>query len=303
MILDIAKATGFIKEDQMNVEKRIVQLEKQTKMQRLGIFGLGITLVATMLLAMTAPQTTNLIASSLTILNKEGKPVISMNDEGLVLLDENSIARIAMGINPQDKSVGVAFMDNKSVPRIAIGTEESGAAGITLIAAGMREMMSGVVWPPKSSGTSEGPAAAQSSDDVFSRFTALAGDWEVDAGEMGTIEITYRTIANGSSVVETMLSGNPSEMISVIHQDIDHLRLTHFCAVGNQPHLIATEIGENHVTFETDQVANHPDANSVYMGKATWTFIDEDHIQTQWWSFTNGEQDPPLVFDFKRIQP
>ena len=119
---------------------------------------------------------------------------------------------------------------------------------------------------------------------------------------MGTIEISYRTIANGSSVVETMLSGNPSEMISVIHQDIDHLRLTHFCAVGNQPHLIATEIGENHVTFETDHVANHPDTNSVYMGKATWTFIDEDHIQTQWWSFTNGEQDPPLVFDFERIQ-
>ena len=148
MILDIAKATGFIKEDQMNVEKRIEQLEKQTKIQRLGIFGLGITLVATMLLAMTAPQTTNLIASSLTILNKEGKPVISMNDEGLVLLDENSIARIAMGINPQDKCVGVAFMDNNSVPRIAIGTEESGAAGITLIGAGMREIMSGVVWPP-----------------------------------------------------------------------------------------------------------------------------------------------------------
>jgi hypothetical protein len=148
----------------------------------------------------------------------------------------------------------------------------------------------------------QGPITAQSSGDVFSRFTALAGTWRVDAGEMGTIEISYRTIANGSSVVETMFYGNPSEMISVIYQDIDHLRLTHYCAAHNQPHLIATDIGENHVTFETDFVTNQPDPNDTYMGKATWTFIDEDHIQTQWWSFTNGEQDPPLVFDFERIQ-
>ena len=147
----------------------------------------------------------------------------------------------------------------------------------------------------------KGPNAALATDEAFARFTALEGEWEADAGEMGTISITYRTIANGSSVVETMLSGNPSEMISVIHRDIDHLRLTHFCAAQNQPHLIATEINENSITFETDHITNHPDPNGIYMGKATWTFIDSDHIQTQWWSYTNGEEDSALVFAFKRL--
>lgn len=147
-----------------------------------------------------------------------------------------------------------------------------------------------------------GPTAAQSGSDVFSRFTALAGTWQSESEEMGKLEITYRTIANDSSVVETMLSGTPSEMISVIHQDVDHLRLTHYCAVRNQPHLIATDIGENHVTFETDHVTNQPDPNSIYMGKVTWTFIDENQIQTQWWSFTNGELDQPIVFDLERVQ-
>lgn len=132
----------------MNLENRIKELEKQTKLQRFGIFGLGITLVATMLLAMTAQTSTDLTASSLTILNKKGNPVISMNNEGLALLDANSTARIAIGINPKDKSAGIAFMDNKSTPRIAIGTKETGEAGITLIAAGMSEVMSGSVWPP-----------------------------------------------------------------------------------------------------------------------------------------------------------
>ena len=132
----------------MNLENRIAELEKQTKLQRFGIFGLGITLVATMLLAMTTEAPTDLTASSLTILNKEGKPTISIGAEGLALLDENSKARIAMGVNPQDMSAGIAFMDNNSAPRIAIGTNETGDAGITLIAAGMSEVMSGSVWPP-----------------------------------------------------------------------------------------------------------------------------------------------------------
>lgn len=132
----------------MNLEKRIEELEKQTKLQRFGIFGLGITLVATMLLAMTAQTPTDLTASSLTILNKEGKPAISINDEGLAFLDAKGIARIAMGVNPKDKSVGLAFMDNNSALRVGIGTNEAGEAGIMLNAAGMSEILSGTTWPP-----------------------------------------------------------------------------------------------------------------------------------------------------------
>ena len=131
----------------MNLENRIAELEKQTKLQRFGMFSLGITLVASMLLAMTTQAPTDLTASSLTILNKEGKPVISISDEGLAFLDAKGIARIGMGVNPEDKSVGLAFMDNNSAPRVAIGTNEAGEAGITLIAAGMREIMSGSTWP------------------------------------------------------------------------------------------------------------------------------------------------------------
>ena len=131
----------------MNLENRIAELEKQTKIQRLGIFSLGIMLVSAMLLAMASQSADGLTASSLTILNKEGKPAISINDEGLAFLDAKGIARIAMGVNLEDKSVGLAFMDNNSAPRVAIGTNEAGEAGITLIAAGMREIMSGSTWP------------------------------------------------------------------------------------------------------------------------------------------------------------
>ena len=131
----------------MNLENRIEELEKQTKIQRLGIFSLGIMLVSAMLLAMTSQSTDSLTASSLTIVSKEGKPVINISDEGLAFLDAKGIARIGMGINPEDKSVGLAFMDNNSIPRVAIGTNDAGEAGIALIAAGIRENISGLTWP------------------------------------------------------------------------------------------------------------------------------------------------------------
>lgn len=132
----------------MNLEHRIAELEKQTKLQRFGIFGLGIALATTMLLAMTTQSPTDLTASSFSVLNKDGKPTITINNEGISILDENGTARVGIGADPKTKRVGMAFMDKNSTPRVAIGTTESGEAGITLIGAGMSEMMSGSSWPP-----------------------------------------------------------------------------------------------------------------------------------------------------------
>lgn len=132
----------------MNLEHRIAELEKQTKLQRFGIFGLGGAVATTILLAMTTQSPTDLTASSFSVLNKDGNPAITINNEGISILDENGTARVGIGVDPKTKRVGMAFMDKNSTPRVAIGTTENGEAGITLIGAGMSEMMSGSSWPP-----------------------------------------------------------------------------------------------------------------------------------------------------------
>lgn len=143
----------------MNLENRIAELEKQTKFQRIGIFSLGIMLVSAMLLGTSQDNVpgdagfNHITAKAITIVGEDGKPVISMGSDGdgpgLTILDSDSTARIAIGINKKDKSAGLAFMDKNFSPRVAIGTNDAGEAGITLIAAGIREIMSGSTWPPE----------------------------------------------------------------------------------------------------------------------------------------------------------
>ena len=153
------------------------------------------------------------------------------------------------------------------------------------------------------SATPNAPVAAGATDDVLSRFRALDGEWTstVESTEMPPIAATYRTIANGSAVVETLLAGTPDEMISVFFLDGDRLLMTHYCAAQNQPHLVANEISENSVSFVADHITNHNDPNAMYMGEATWFFVDENHIRIRWWSFENGQRGDPMTVNSTRV--
>lgn len=137
-----------------------------------------------------------------------------------------------------------------------------------------------------------GPEPAAATDDTMARFRGLEGTWTAsfEGEDMPSSEVTYRTIAGGSAVVETIFAGMPHEMITVIHLDGDRMLCTHYCAAQNQPHLVANEISGNTVRFVTDHVTNLASPGALYMGEARWEFVDDDHIRTQWTSFENGER-------------
>ncbi len=103
---------------------------------------------------------------------------------------------------------------------------------------------------------------------AFGRFAAPQGTWQVDFSnrDIPLGEFTYPTIANGSAVVETGFAGGPSKMITVIHPEDEHLRLTHCYAGTNQPHLVATSVAEDSANFETDHVTDHAHRGAVYLG-------------------------------------
>jgi len=164
-------------------------------------------------------------------------------------------------------------------------------------------MMVAVVLLSGCASTQAVSSAGQTAEDLFSRFRSLEGSWTStpDSPEMPPSTVTYHTIANGSAVVETVFAGTPHEMISVIFMDEDQLLMTHYCAARNQPHLVAREITDGSVHFVTDHVTNHADPDALYMGEARWVFTDENHLQTRWWSFQNGEMGEPLTFNMTRI--
>ena len=84
---------------------------------------------------------------------------------------------------------------------------------------------------------------------AFAKLKSLVGSWksktsdehkeeskkEHEGGNPDDVSVTFKLTGAGSALVETQFPGMPHEMVSVYHLDGDELRMTHYCAAGNQP--------------------------------------------------------------------
>jgi hypothetical protein len=83
------------------------------------------------------------------------------------------------------------------------------------------------------------------------RLKALVGDWRGsfewsgDRTGSGAMNASYYLTGNGSALVENLEVNASVIMTTVYHLDGPDLRMTHYCAAGNQPRLKASDIGEN----------------------------------------------------------
>jgi hypothetical protein len=79
-------------------------------------------------------------------------------------------------------------------------------------------------------------------DDVrFDFLRNLEGIWfgQADSGEMPEGRYEFRVTAGGTAIEEREMIGTPMEMMTVYHMDRGQLVATHYCMIGNQPHLTA----------------------------------------------------------------
>lgn len=81
--------------------------------------------------------------------------------------------------------------------------------------------------------------AATTAADAFASLKKLAGDWRGPAMMKGMPQAhsVFRITGGGSAVQETIFGGTPMEMLSVYHMDKGNLVMTHYCMLGNQPHV------------------------------------------------------------------
>lgn len=138
---------------------------------------------------------------------------------------------------------------------------------------------------------------------AFEHFKQLAGEWVGKKAGKGGHDLTvqYKVTAAGSAVVETIMPGTDHEMVSVIHPDGDNLLLTHYCMLGNQPHMKANARADgNTVAFKFVKATNLKSAKAMHMHDVTFTFVDQDTLHTEWIHFVDGQPGDPVVFDLKR---
>lgn len=86
---------------------------------------------------------------------------------------------------------------------------------------------------------------------AFDYLRGLEGRWVVRGEDEGPFGWEFEVTSRGSVVVERLKVGIPTEMTTVYHLDNDGLVASHFCQLGNQPHLraVASE-AEGDLHFE-----------------------------------------------------
>jgi hypothetical protein len=139
---------------------------------------------------------------------------------------------------------------------------------------------------------------------AFEKFKQLAGEWtgkEIEGQHAGMdVHIQYKVSAGGSTVVETIDPDSKHEMMTMIHQDGDDLILTHYCMLHNQPQMKAEKTDGNVIAFKFTKATNMKSDKDMHMHEATFTFVDNDTLKTEWTLYNDGKAAGKAVFELKR---
>lgn len=145
------------------------------------------------------------------------------------------------------------------------------------------------------------PATEAQKHELWDPIAALAGEWTHpdEKGKAATVMVV-KVSSNKSIVHATMMPGTPMEMTNVFHLDGASVVMTHYCAMGNQPRMRATEGKGGTFVFRTDGVTNLRSADETYMGSVTIRIKDADHFEEDWTSFTKGKEEEHAKFEYTR---
>ena len=152
-------------------------------------------------------------------------------------------------------------------------------------------LLSAAVFAGSSAGPSfEGPKATAAA--CFARIKSLSGDWYQKDQKSGkeTLALRYRVTSGGNTVEEAEFPGAAHEMLTLYTMDGDKLVLTHYCSLGNQPRMKATESSTpSKIVFECAGGGNMKSESDMHMHHLVLNVQSADHIISEWSLYKDGK--------------
>ena len=140
---------------------------------------------------------------------------------------------------------------------------------------------------------------------AFDRLKGLVGDWQAET-PMGKIHLKYELISGGNVLLERLdaPSVHDKPMITAYYVEDDKLELTHYCQLGNQPHMVARQInlGTGEIDFDFAGAANLASADAQHMHSAKVRLIDADHFNSDWTLFENAKAKTTVAAQYARVK-
>ena len=140
---------------------------------------------------------------------------------------------------------------------------------------------------------------------AFARIKTLAGTWtsqapekpKADHGEekgedhKAEASVIYKLTGAGSALMETQLPGSDHEMVSVYHLDGDELRMTHYCAAGNQPRMKLDRANSTpeQLIFVFDGGTNFNPQKDMHIHGVKITFHKDGKVTSDWKGYAEGK--------------
>jgi hypothetical protein len=135
-------------------------------------------------------------------------------------------------------------------------------------------------------------------------IAALKGDWVAlgeDGEPTGDVVVSYRPTSAGSAVLETLFPGSDHEMITVYYLEDGRLALTHYCALGNQPHMVAgEESSAETIRFVCAGGSNMTCARDLHMHSAAITIGADGRLHARWEGIREGKPEHEVEFHLVR---
>jgi hypothetical protein len=153
-------------------------------------------------------------------------------------------------------------------------------------------------------GEKMGPPVNHSKD--FNRMKELVGVWEgkADMGKgMETLRITYELTSAGNAIVERFDAGKPHEMVTIYYDYDGKLVMTHYCSLGNQPHMELSNPGEANMMFVlSDKMPGLVSMDEMHMHALTITVNGKDSITQTWTLYDKGAKKSDVVVKLSRVK-
>ena len=147
------------------------------------------------------------------------------------------------------------------------------------------------------------PKPSQATVARFEAMKKLNGRWEAVTPMEGMSPVCeFKVIAGGSTIVETMFPGSTHEMINTYTINGDSIVATHYCALGNQPHMKLLAGSDTDFLFASTGVSNLHSKTQDYMMDVHITLAGPDRYTAKWRGQTGGKVGEHAVFEMKRVK-
>src|SRR5271166_4796040 len=143
---------------------------------------------------------------------------------------------------------------------------------------------------------------------AFTQLKTLSGTWQNKVSghheqeHASDSKVIYRLTGAGSALVETDFPESDHEMVSVYHLDGDDLRMTHYCSVGNQPHVKLDRANStpNELIFVFDGGTNLDPQKDHHIHGVKITFHEDGKVTSAWDGYAGGKKASTATFLMSR---